>query len=147
LPAETKLDRPSPRRSASASSATPDAPDWLEEADPAGVRQHQGEGGVEAYPRLGVGDTQAVQPDHPHPGGVRGADQGPRRPSGPASANPAEMTTSPYPGAGRVATTDTAASGGTATTARSTARPASAADGHCGSPATVARPAHRHDRR
>ncbi len=139
LPAETKLDRPSPRRSASASSATPKAPDWLKMPTRPGpgnrgarVALRRTSGSVFATPRQFGPITRM-----PAAWAARTSARCAAAPSTPASAKPAEMTTRPCtPAAAASATTSGVDSGGTATTARSTGRPASAADGYAGSPAT-----------
>ena len=67
MPAETKVDRPSPRPAAAASRVTLSAPDWLKKPDPAG-RRHAGAsvalsrtcGSVFATP-------ERVRAHHPHP--------------------------------------------------------------------------------
>ena len=141
LPAETKLDSPSPRRDASASSATPNAPDWLNTptrpaagSTGASVALRRTAGSVLATPRQ-FGPTTRM----PARCAARTSARCAAAPAGPDSANPAEITTRPCaPARAASRTTSVTASGGTATTARSTSSPASAADGYAGSPATVA---------
>ena len=142
LPAETKLDSPRPRRSASASSATPNAPDWLKMP----TRPGGGSAGARVALRRTVGSVLATPRQFgpttriPAACAARTSARWVAAPSAPASAKPAEMTTRPCtPAAAASATTAVAASGGTATTARSTGVPASTADGYAGRPATVAR--------
>ncbi len=97
LPAETKLDRPSPRRSASASSATPNAPDWLKMPARPGTGRHGARvalrrtaGSVLATPRQFGPITRM-----PAAWAARTSARCAAAPSTPASAKPAEITTSP----------------------------------------------------
>ncbi len=67
LPAETNVDSPTSRRTASPSTATPSAPDWLKNP----VRPRRGISGaseaLSSMRRVVVGDAQAVRPDDAHP--------------------------------------------------------------------------------
>ena len=67
LPAETKVDRPSPRPAAAASRVTLERAGLAEEAHPAGRGQGRGQRGVEPDLRIGVRDPERVRAHHPHP--------------------------------------------------------------------------------
>ncbi len=130
LPAETNVDRPRPRRSASASSATPSAPDWLKNpirpgagSRGANVALSRTAGSVLAMPRQ-FGPTTRMPPVCAR----RISSACAAAPAGPASAKPALTTTSACsPARAASSTTSSIFSGGTATTARSSGTPASAA--------------------
>ena len=122
LPAETKVDRPSPRRSAAASSAVPSAADWLKKptrpgrgSSGASVALSRTPGSVLAMPRQ-FGPISRM----PWLRTARSSAACASAPAGPASAKPADTTTSPCtPAAAQSSTTPGTASAGTATTARS----------------------------
>ena len=137
LPAETKVDRPKPRRITVSSSGMPSAPDW--EKKP--IR-----------PRPGItGDSEALSDRAgsvlmtPRQFGpitriplARASATSSRcssRPSGPASANPPLTTTrpsTPWPAQSR--TTSSTWAAGTATSARSTGPGRSATEAYVGTP-------------
>src|SRR5579875_1274083 len=120
---DTKLDRPMPRDDASARMAMPSPPDW--EAKP----MRPGTGAVGA--KVAFMDTPGSVLTTPKQFGpttrmpatcaMRTSSCWATAPSPPASAKPAEITTSaPTPLAPQSSTTDGTAAAGTATTARST---------------------------
>ena len=69
MPAETNVDRPSPRSAAAASRVTPERAGLAEEPDPARRGHHRRERGVEPHLLIRVRDAQRVRPDHAHPVG------------------------------------------------------------------------------
>ena len=75
LPAQTKVERPSPRRETFSRIATPRAPDWQKKpARPRGGITGD-ERGVEGVVGGGVDDAEAVGADQPHPVGAGQPDQ------------------------------------------------------------------------
>ena len=59
LPAETKVDRPSPRRTALSSSAMPSAPDWEKKPSRPRAGHDRRQRGVQRHLRVGVDDAEA----------------------------------------------------------------------------------------
>ncbi len=140
LPAETKVDRPSPREDTESRIAEPSAPDWQKNPTRPG-------GGI-------VGASEALSRTSAEvlmmPRQLGPISRSPwvrhrcssscwrARPSGPSSANPAEITIRPWtPLAAQSSTTSFTCSAGTATIAMSTSPGMSRTVGYAGMPETA----------
>ncbi len=123
LPAETNVDRPNPRASASARIAMPNAPDWQKNP----VRPRRGSEGASVAlsrtPGSALSTPSAFGPTTriPCARASRTSRSSASAPCGPVSANPADTITSAFtPLASAASRTSSTCPAGTATTARST---------------------------
>ena len=103
LPADTKVEMPSPRRVAASSRATPSAPDCAKKPSGPRPRHVRRQRGVEADLRVGVDEPEGVRADHSEPVRPGGAHEGPLRrpPLGSALGEPGRHHDQPVHAGGR----------------------------------------------